>query len=1015
MTKALSQHTRRMIYSHALALALLFPFFLTAGCGGGSSTIVQPPPVGPPSPPPFQARAFPGDFFMRLPTASEDGTIPAAVYDINLKEVFVSDPNFNSVEVYSTVDGKKIGEISVPGPAGLSFSPDFSKLYVGTITPYVYIVDPSALHITGMINFPPSMLTLSLGATGATLMPVMPYPMADGSVMLGTGYTQRSSSSAAITVTVEGLIRYEPTGGTFTPANPGPSDLAATPARSLDGKFLFVYGFGSAGYELLIYSASTQGYLPVSGQVQNVGVFLAANADGSQYATVQEVAAPGTGSFYSQVNFWGANLQPETQTNTVMATASGAIFSRDGKYLYLITGNSFVVALSTQTATPSEYFTLSLGSNLFPTSLLDVDETYHLFGVAPGGAYIVDGSHGQTTPPSAAPQFVGAASTEANPNVGPLTGGTSVQFIPAPTGSGSADGIASSIEAYFGVTPATQDVVAPYPSSTDGENFLTATSPAATTSGPVNVSLIDSNNNTVLLPDAFSYGPRILRVEPDAASAAGGDFITIYAYGLGFFFTQDEIKQNIHVSIGGVQLDMSKATLNTSASTNYPEQSITVAVPQGTPGWADVVVATNNGSDTLKRGIQYLNQEVNLSGGPFGFAVYDSTRDLFYLTGNGKNVSVFNPDTQAMGNPLLTTSASSGAILQAEALTPDNSKLLVADPADQSVIVFDLTAGTSSAVSVQLGSDPANTQVQPAGIVVAANNRAFVSLAPCVSSPLREINLTNFAVEARVDAAPSCTLYNPYPEYGGVSSDGSTIIYAGSSGQEFGAEPSGPEYIWSYNAASDTFTGPVVFSDSPWVGGMPAVSADGSVLAVAQGVLAQSLLPLVPIAQPGFDARLNETGSLLYTTGVESGQLSVSETHNGRWLLMLAAQNTSNPNGPSQSYDAAARPLAIDPTGTKILLASQGGLSYFDLAIVPLSVGSVTPTTTASGSTIQLRGSGFVTGTTAMIGGHSAACSFTDTETLSCTVPTLPTGSASIALTNPDGQTYSFENAFVVQ
>jgi hypothetical protein len=999
-----------------LSVALLFRWMLIAGCGGGSSSI-QPPPVAPPAPPPvppaFQPRPFPGDIFMRLPTAAFDGPIPAAAYDQALKEVFISDPNFNSIEVYSTVDGHKVGEISVPGPAGLGFSPDFSKLYVGTITPYVYVVDPVALHITGQIVFPTSMLTFSPGATGATVMPVMPYAMADGSLMLGMGYTSLSSS-AAVFVAVEDLVRYEPNSGTFTPANPGPSDLASNPARSLDGKFLFVYGFGNAGYELLLYSSDAQGYLPVSGPVQDVGVFLAANANGSQFASVQEIVAPGTGSFNSQVNFLAANLQSETQY-TINGTVTGAMFSRDGKYLYLMTNQGFLVALDTQAGTPAGYVGLSTGSLVSVPAFFDVDETYHLFGVEPGGAFMLNASIQQSSPPSAIAEFVGAPSTEATPNVGPVSGGTQVQFTVAPLGANSTEGVASSMEAYFGTTPAIRDVVGPSPSSSDSENFLTATAPATTNPGPVSLVLTDANNNAVFLPDAYTYGPRVLRVQPNVASAAGGDRITIYAYGLGFFVSQQEIAQNIQVSIGGVQVNLKDATLNSYASNNYPEQSITVTVPQGTTGWADVAVTASNSTDTMKRGMQYLSQEVALAGGPFGFAVYDSTRDLFYLTGSGNSIAVFNPNTQAFGQPLQSTSISAGAVLEEVALTPDNSKLLVVDPADQSVIVFDLVAGTSQSVSALLASDPANTLVQPVEIKVAANNRAFISITPCVTNPVREINLTNLAVQPRMDLAPTCSEYTPYPEFGGASADGSTIIYAGSSGQQFGEEPSGPEYMWSYNAASDTFTGPVLFQDTPWVGGQVAVDKDGSVIAFPQGTVDQRLLPLAPIAQPGFDARLNETGSLLYTTGVGSGQISVSDTHNGRWQLMLAAQNANAGNGPTHFFVGQIRPLATDPAGAKIVIGLQGGLSYFELATVPLAVGTVSPATAAAGATIQLRGSGFVGSTSAKIGGQTVSCTGIDSETLSCTVPTLPSGSTSVALTNPDGQAYLFENAFVVQ
>ena len=122
-----------------------------------------------------------------------------------------------------------------------------------------------------------------------------------------------------------------------------------------------------------------------------------------------------------------------------------------------------VVALDTQAGTPVEYFSVTLGSNPFPTSLVDVDETHHAFGLTPGGLYVVDASQGQATPPTVVPLFGGIASTQANPNVGPLAGGTQVQFIPAPLGAGSADGIANSMEAYFGTVPATNDVVGPYP------------------------------------------------------------------------------------------------------------------------------------------------------------------------------------------------------------------------------------------------------------------------------------------------------------------------------------------------------------------------------------------------------------------------------------------------------------------------------------------------------------------------------------------------------------------------
>jgi len=739
------------------------------------------------------ARPFPGDFFMRLPSVANGSPTLAGAYDPNLKEVFFSDANFNSVEVYSTVDGHKVGEVSIPGPAGLEFSPDFSKLYVGSITPYVYVIDPVALHVVGQIVVSPPFTMTGLGFTE---MPVMPYPMADGTVMLGMGITLESASVAGL-VGVFDLERYDPAAGTFTPADPGPSDLAGNPARSQNGEFLFVYGFGSAGYGLQLYSTVAQAYLPVSGQVQNEAVLLAANQDGSQYATVQEIAPSGPGN--AQINFWGANLQPEPQNYTVNGTVSAAIYSPDGKYLYLPTNMGYIVVLDTQAGAPAGYLGLSLAGLLLDSTLFDVDQNYHLYGGASGGAFMLNASQPAPTPPVAIPDF-----TTAIGSVGPLAGGTQVTFAPAPTGGGSGDGIAASMEAYFGSTPATQDAVGPDPS--------------ATTPGPVSVLLTDTNNNAVFLPDGFTYGPKILRVQPSAAGSTGGDSITIFAYGLGFSDLSD-----IHVTIGGAAVDMKNAALNSTPSTAYPEQSVTLPVPGGTPGWADVQITTSNGTDTLKRGLQYLSAETSVAGGPFAFAVYDPVRNLFYLTGNSNAVSVFNVSTQAIGQPLTSSLISAGAMLQQEAITPDSSKLLVVDPTDQAIIVFDLVGGTSRKVSAVLATDPTNTQVQPVNVVAAANSRAFVGVTPCLSSPLREIDLSKFTVQGRIDLPSACAAYTPYPEYGAASADGSTIVYAGSSGSEFGEQPSGPEYVWSYSAAADAFSGPAIFNDMPWLNAIPVV------------------------------------------------------------------------------------------------------------------------------------------------------------------------------------------------
>ena len=398
---------------------------------------------------------------------------------------------------------------------------------------------------------------------------------------------------------------------------------------------------------------------------------------------------------------------------------------------------------------PIGYLGISIAATFQAPTFFDVDETNRILAAVTGGILFASVSQLQTVPPATMALFVGSPSTAANPNVGPISGGTEVQFIPAPNGAGSADGIVASMQAYFGATPATQDVVSPYPASSEGGNFLTATAPPAITSGPVSVLLTDANNNAVFLPDAYTYGPHVLRITPNVVSLQGGDHITISGYGLPF-----NNPGAANVTIGGSRAPV--ISLNPYGA-GYPEETVTVQVPPGTPGWADLKVSTANGADTVARGVQYLAQTADVSGGPFTFAVYDSTRDRFYLTGANNAVGVFDPGTVSLLQPLQSATVSSGAVLAGMALTPDNSKLLVSDPTDHSVVIFDLVGGTNSSVDVLLPSDPAVTLFAPMSIVATSGNHAFVSLTPCIPNPVREIDLTTSTVQARTDAASSCS------------------------------------------------------------------------------------------------------------------------------------------------------------------------------------------------------------------------------------------------------------------
>src|SRR4029077_6162038 len=86
--------------------------------------------------------------------------------------------------------------------------------------------------------------------------------------------------------------------------------------------------------------------------------------------------------------------------------------------------------------------------------------------------------------------------------------------------------------------------------------------------------------------------------------------------------------------------------------------------------------------------------------------------------------------------------------------------------------------------------------------------------------------------------------------------------------------------------------------------------------------------------------------------------------------------------------------LAVDENGQSIFALTTSRLPVRQLAIVPLSIGTISPASAAAagGTTLTLRGSGFQSGATVTIDGKSAATKFVDINTLTVTTPPLTAG-----------------------
>lgn len=147
----------------------------------------------------------------------------------------------------------------------------------------------------------------------------------------------------------------------------------------------------------------------------------------------------------------------------------------------------------------------------------------------------------------------------------------------------------------------------------------------------------------------------------------------------------------------------------------------------------------------------------------------------------------------------------------------------------------------------------------------------------------------------------------------------------------------------------------------------------------------------------------NPSGSLLF---MPSSGVDVFDVHRGRLAMRVGLPDPpSIPRGPS---------IALNETGTKVFVLTRSGLTIAQLASLPLSIASTTPSSGASGTTVTIRGSGFQSGTKISFGSSAAAVTYVDGMTLKATVPALASGPSQITVVNPDGQSYSFDAAFLV-
>ncbi|GAC1702591.1 MAG: hypothetical protein NVS9B4_08310 [Candidatus Acidiferrum sp.] len=937
-----------------------------------------------------------------LASDSPPGDVPPRhiAYDAANKRVFVANRAMNRVEIFSSATATAVSQLPIPGASSADLSADGSTVWIGTALEQIVAVDASSLRLKS--RYSPAPLLTVPGK-------VFNRPLEVLGLSNGKCFVRLRDAASSLTL----LALWDPTRNSLanlTSSAPqlfqnGPGPMA----RAIDHRHVIVAAHDSSGKIAVL---DNNGALVAGPTTLGTGVIysVSSNPDGTRFAATL------TSGGSTQLILLDAVLN---QISFYASTSiHGIVFSRDGKYLF-----------ACESSSGSPVLTILDGHDLhlvgqaadpaisgISSQIEDVDETQLLFGIANRGVAFIDASSPAALA-SPAPSFASAPSSE--PSAGPLTGGTKItlqgQNFPATATVKFGGQLGGSV-------------------TVSGTTQIQATAPASIATGANNVAAYFSNNWLALAPDAFSYGPQILRVLPNAVASVGGDTVQIFGYGFG----SDPSKLTVMIGASPAtvqQIDsmpVFASSLGLGDNYPFPIQRITLQTPAGIPGLADVFLTAPSGATTAARALQYL-QSVQIFSKPglYKFLVYDQSRQRVYLS-SIDHVDVVDLRTGVFLAPIQPPGgASIFAGLRGLTLTPDASQLIIADFGAQNVYLMNPDRGTGT--SVRVGGVVGFSSSGPARVAATSTQAVFIALSgeggssPSCSSCLAEMNLA---------ASPLAVHAAPQPEVSSVT--GSPLLQSSASGDRiflaFSATPRGPLAIWNASSPNQ-----FIVSNAGVTTTDLAVSGDGAVFAIAANGtveirgsdLVLSATPAAPelaalpnrVMVPG--AALHPSGALLYqpfltaapgSPGVRGG-VDILDAHSGilRMRLFLPQQLMTDVDGLHGNF------LAVDENGQRLfaITSSDGtpqnaALSVIALASVPLGIGTISPATApaAGGTLLTIRGSGFQPGLIVTIGGKSASATVKDLNTLTLIAPALTTGAQQIVVTNPSGESSALDAAF---
>jgi streptogramin lyase len=578
--------------------------------------------------------------------------------------------------------------------------------------------------------------------------------------------------------------------------------------------------------------------------------------------------------------------------------AYSAVLSQDGSTLYTVDFQANVLAWDSTTFAQkgwvSSFDVIDLQQAIVASA---IDETGLIFGPIGHGVAFLDVS--KINPGQQGTQFnIGFLA----PSTGPLSGGTALKTevltpIPAPSittgtvhiGNAGATNVSLSANAFAG------------------------NSPPAATGGAADFTVILPDNSIRLMPENFSYGPTIVEVSTNAATAEGGAQGTIFGYGFG------QQSSDVQVTIGGQPAQVTQLITTASATFPYPfpMEAVLFSVPPGTPGTtADVAVKTADGTATAAGAFHYVAavQSFNLPGSFLLQGLYDPYRSVMYFTDRAQ-IDVFSPSAENWLTPITISGTNISTGFVGVALSPDGNTLAVSDAGNDKLYTLNPSspnAARSFSVNTGAGTQPYGLAVTNSGAVYYATyNQNFG-----FSGSLNKLDtstglITNFEPVKFGDSFMRVLL----------SADGARVFANDGSG------------IWIIDTSNDSIVEALQATLSETGNEDAAISADGSV------VLTSSLLT---------DSGLNVSGDLAYVDRDvwlpvavygqklnSDGSLAFQPLTNGIDVLDgvtgLLQYRVALPIQTPNVYDA----LAIDDKDGLLFVLTANGIAQVNLVSLP--------------------------------------------------------------------------------